>query len=53
MSFMLVATKNAPPRFLDKNPFLLLYVCELTDHTIYWIKYKADFILYPLSERET
>ena len=38
--------------FPIKNPFVLLCVYKLTDQVNYWIKYKADFILYPLSERE-
>ena len=41
---------NAQPQFLKK---CLSRVYELVDYTIYWIKYEADFILYPLSKRDT
>ena len=52
MSLTPVAIKKVQPWFLNK--FLsFFYVCKLTDDSIYWNKYKADFTLYPLSERET
>ena len=36
----------------DFSKSFILYVYELINHTIYWIKNKVDFVLYTLSERE-
>ena len=51
MSFALVTIKTCNLNFLIKI-LSFFYVCILTDHAIYWIKYKAYFTLYPLNLRE-
>ena len=51
MSFTPVAIKTCNLDFSIKI-LSFFYVYKLT-YAIYWMKYEVDFILYPLSQRDT